>query len=157
MRWAIRSAERPSWRLFDPERKVWQMIGAWPGGGTYAPGLTWTDGVHRFAIQRTDAFKSFLYTTRLGTEFQLSDRWSMSLSAGICQLDPSYQSSNPELIDFANGVSGKFEYRFSSSASVRAGREPAAQALNCNRQISGRAFVPTPSQWGLSLFKSWRF
>jgi len=107
--------------------------------------------------QRSDALKSFLYTTRLGTEFQLSDRWSMSLSAGICQLDPSYQSSNAELLDFANGVSGKFEYRFSSSASVKAGREPSARTLNCNQQISGRAFVPAPSQWGLSLFKSWRF
>ena len=107
--------------------------------------------------QRSDAFKSFLYTTRLGTEFQLSDRWSMSLSAGICQLDPSYQNSNAELLDFANGVSGKFEYRFSPTASLKAGREPSARTLNCNQQISGRAFVPTPSQWGLSLFKSWRF
>ena len=81
----------------------------------------------------------------------------MSLSAGICQLDPSYNTNNAELLDFANGVSGKFEYRFSPTASLKAGREPSARTLNCNQQISGRAFVPTPSQWGLSLFKSWRF
>src|SRR5204862_6434739 len=69
--------------------------------------------------QRSDAFKTFLYTTRLGTEFQLSDRWSMSLSAATCQLDPSYQNTNAELIDFANGVSAKFEDRFSPAAALK--------------------------------------
>ena len=36
-------------------------------------------------------------------------------------------------------------------------REPEASALNCGKSITGRAFIPTPGQWGLSLSKSWRF
>lgn len=38
-------------RTFDPERKVWQMIGSTSTGGPIQPGLTWSDGRHVFAIQ----------------------------------------------------------------------------------------------------------
>jgi len=40
-----------TYRIFDEERKVWQMYGTWPGSGEIEPGLTWSDGVSRFAIQ----------------------------------------------------------------------------------------------------------
>ena len=39
-------------RTFDPERKVWQMIGSSSEGGAIQPGLTWSDGTYRFALQR---------------------------------------------------------------------------------------------------------
>jgi hypothetical protein len=42
-----------TYRIFDAERKVWQMYGTWPGSGEIEPGLTWSDGVSRFAIQRS--------------------------------------------------------------------------------------------------------
>jgi hypothetical protein len=29
------------------------MFGTWPGSGAMEPGLTWSDGVSRFAIQRS--------------------------------------------------------------------------------------------------------
>lgn len=41
-----------TYRIFDPERKVWQMIGASSRGGDIQPGLTWSDGGHRYVIQR---------------------------------------------------------------------------------------------------------
>jgi Domain of unknown function (DUF4440) len=41
-----------TYRVFDAERKVWHMFGTWPGSGQIQPGLTWSDGVSRFAIQR---------------------------------------------------------------------------------------------------------
>jgi hypothetical protein len=40
-----------TYRVFDSERKVWHMFGTWPGSGEIQPGLTWSDGVSRFAIQ----------------------------------------------------------------------------------------------------------
>lgn len=40
-----------TYRTFDPERKVWQMIGARSAGGEFAPGLTWAKGDERFGIQ----------------------------------------------------------------------------------------------------------
>jgi hypothetical protein len=42
-----------TYRVFDAERKVWQMIGASSYGGAVQPGLTWSDGKDRFAIQRS--------------------------------------------------------------------------------------------------------
>ena len=41
-----------------------------------------------------------------------------------------------------------------TSQSLKAGKEPSAAV--CGRPTTGRV-VATPSQWGLSLFKTWRF
>jgi hypothetical protein len=41
-----------TYRTFDPERKVWQMLGASSYGGEVQPGLTWSDDKYRYAIQR---------------------------------------------------------------------------------------------------------
>jgi ketosteroid isomerase-like protein len=39
-------------RTFDPQAKVWRMVGmSTDGGGEFALGLTWTDGKDRFGIQ----------------------------------------------------------------------------------------------------------
>ena len=110
----------------------------------------------------SNQFRSFLYSTRLGGEKQISDKLFLSFSTGLCQLsgdvrgDPSQQGLN----GFVNAIEGKLEYRFPVSAperlSLRAGREPAASALRCNAG-SVRGFVATPQQWGLSLFRSWSF
>lgn len=39
-------------RTFEPKRRVWQMIGSSSSGGVIQPGLTWSDGADRYAIQR---------------------------------------------------------------------------------------------------------
>lgn len=41
-----------TYRTFDPQKKVWQMHGTSPNGGEVQPGLTWSDGTNRYAIQR---------------------------------------------------------------------------------------------------------
>ena len=113
------------------------------------------------ASSASNQFRSFLYSTRLGGEKQISDKLFLSFSTGLCQLsgdasDPSQQGLN----GFVNSIEGKLEYRFPVAAperlSLRAGREPAASALRCNAG-SVRGFVATPQQWGLSLFRSWSF
>ncbi|HEX7939656.1 MAG TPA: nuclear transport factor 2 family protein [Gemmatimonadaceae bacterium] len=40
-----------TYRVYDPQRKVWQMMGSSSKGGRVQPGLTWSDGVNRLAIQ----------------------------------------------------------------------------------------------------------
>ena len=110
----------------------------------------------------SNQFRSFLYSTRLGGEKQISDKLFLSFSAGLCQLsgDVRGDQSQQGLNGFVNAIEGKLEYRFPVSAperlSLRAGREPAASALRCNAG-SVRGFVATPQQWGLSLFRSWSF
>ncbi len=97
-------------------------------------------------------------TTRVGGEWQVSSNVYASLSTGLCQLSGSNTSpGGSDLENLTKGLSGKLEYRFNQSTALKAGREPEASALNCGKSVTGRAFIPTPSQWGLSLFKSWRF
>ena len=104
---------------------------------------------------------SFLSTTRVGGEKQISDRLFLSFSTGLCQLAGSSQSSEQGLKGFGNAIEGKLEYRFPLAGpdrfALRAGREPAASALRCNAGGDVRGFVQTPQQWGLSLFRSWSF
>jgi translocation and assembly module TamB len=104
---------------------------------------------------------SFLSTTRLGGEKQISDRLFLSFSTGLCQLPGANPNSEQGLKGFGNAIEGKLEYRFPLAGpdrlSLRAGREPSASALRCNASGDVRGFVQTPQQWGLSLFRSWSF
>jgi hypothetical protein len=104
---------------------------------------------------------SFLSTTRVGGEKQISDRLFLSFSTGLCQLPGANPSSEQGLKGFGNAIEGKLEYRFPLAGpdrlSLRAGREPSASALRCNASGDVRGFVQTPQQWGLSLFRSWSF
>lgn len=40
-----------TYRSFDPERKLWRMLGTNSEGGEFALGLTWSDASNRYAIQ----------------------------------------------------------------------------------------------------------
>lgn len=42
-----------TYRAFDPNRKVWQIVGMSSRGGEIQPGLTWSNGTSRFVIQRS--------------------------------------------------------------------------------------------------------
>jgi hypothetical protein len=41
-----------SYRIYDPERRLWQIIGASSNGGAVQLGLTWSDAGNRYVIQR---------------------------------------------------------------------------------------------------------
>ncbi len=106
-------------------------------------------------------FRSILSSTRLGGEKQISDKLFFSFSTGLCQLGGSTADASQQgFTGFVNAIEGKLEYRFPTIApdklALRAGREPAAAALRCSAQ-QVRGFVPTPEQWGFSLFRSWSF
>ncbi|MGH7636585.1 MAG: hypothetical protein ACREOK_02955, partial [Gemmatimonadaceae bacterium] len=90
---------------------------------------------------------------RLGGEKQITDNLFVSLSTGLCPFDPGRSDDSQEL--FLKGLSGKIEYRLSRDASIKAGKEPSTGV--CRQGGSLGRVVDAPSQWGLSLFKSWRF
>lgn len=56
-----------TYRTFDPQRKVWQMIGSSSQGGEIEPGLTWSDGSYRYAIQRNHGVLSRIRYLSIGT------------------------------------------------------------------------------------------
>lgn len=98
-------------------------------------------------------FGDFFWTSRLGGEKQLTENLFVSLSTGLCPFDPDRRADSDDL--FLQGLSGKIEYRLSRDASIRAGKEPSATVCRTSGSL-GRV-VEAPSQWGLSLFKTWRF
>jgi len=97
-------------------------------------------------------WENMLYTTRIAGDYQLSENFFFSWSTGgLCRFAETNANATPDYL------SGKLEYRISSSTAVRASREPQTSALTCGRSVTGRGFSNTPSQWGVSLSKSWRF
>jgi translocation and assembly module TamB len=127
--------------------------------GSLFGNLQITPGAYNYSSDNTkQSLTALLYTTRVGREWQLSENAFASVSTGLCQLNRTNATSGQDdLAKLADGLSAKLEYRLSPSMALKAGREPAASALNCGNAVSGRAFIPTPQQWGFSLFKSWRF
>ena len=94
--------------------------------------------------------RELISRSRLGAEARIKNTdVFVSVSTPLCF---GSQDSQDDLFQY--GLSGKIEWRFSRDASIQAGREPGA--LVCGRTYSGRV-VATPAQWGLSLFRSWRF
>ena len=97
--------------------------------------------------ENRNLFYDVVRTTRLGAERQIKDKLYVSLSAPVCSLTPEGDENA------FTGLSGKLEFRFNANSSIRAGKEPSS--IMCGRTAS--RVVPTPSQWGVAFFKSWRF
>ena len=98
-----------------------------------------------------------VYTSRLGGEKQIGENWFVSLSSGLCQLNPQRQATDdPALEAFVSQLAWRLEYRFPQSVTIQAGREPSRSAYDCNRSTV-RGVVNTPAQWAFSLSRSWRF
>jgi len=91
---------------------------------------------------------------RLGGEKQIRDNLFFSLSTGLCALNK--EASSTQGMGFMDGLAGSLEYRF-PRFSLQVGREPPASALSCGNTARSRGVIPTPSQWGVSLSRSWRF
>jgi translocation and assembly module TamB len=109
--------------------------------------------------QVASVFKS----TRVGGEKQISDRFFLSFSTGLCPVFSSgADDPNAGLKGLGNSIEGKVEYRFplagADRLSLRAGLDPSAGSLRCSATTSTlRGFAATPQQWGFSLFRSWSF
>jgi len=104
----------------------------------------------------TTKFSDVLWSSRLGVEKQLTQNLFASVSTGICQLSGDPGSTQSAWDGWRQSLSGKIEWRLSRDASIKAGKEPSG-ALVCRPGSAMGSVVERPSQWGLSLFKTWRF
>ena len=100
---------------------------------------------------RSDPYQDILRTARIGAEKQVGNNLFVSVSAGLCPIT----QQNQEQFNWLNTLGWKVEYRFQPTLSLQAGLEPSSSARTCQTEIRG--LVPTPRQWGLSLFRTWRF
>lgn len=103
------------------------------------------------------ASQGILAGTRLGVGKQLSDRVFVSANAGLCQLGNVVGGDRFNALDFAESIGVKVDYRLGGGLALSAGVEPPTAQLYCGRDLATRGFAPTPRQWALDLFRTWRF
>ena len=93
----------------------------------------------------TSSYLSSLFTTRVILGKQLSERWFLGLSTGLCRAN------------FAENLGLRLEYRISSTLTAEGGIEPGSGELACAGTTAARGFQQTPPQLGVDVFRSWRF
>lgn len=106
---------------------------------------TGTIGGEGAAGGSTSSYLSSLFTTRVILGKQLSERWFLGLSTGLCRAN------------FAENLGLRLEYRISSTLSAEGGIEPGSGELGCAGASAARGFQQTPPQLGVDVFRSWRF
>lgn len=125
------------------------IMGSWAEFVTVRPAPADASAVNSGFLQE---FDNYLLSTRFGAERQLTDKLFFSISTNACAIASDQYSTDA----FLDNLSGKIEWRLSRDASVRAGKEPSEMSLLCGSSRQ-RSVIRAPSQWGLSLFKTWRF
>jgi translocation and assembly module TamB len=102
---------------------------------------------------------SVLSGARLRGSGQLTERLFLRIDAGLCQVG-QLVGSGTETFDpvaLADAVGVKVDWRISDVFAISAGMEPSTSALLCASGASARGFAPTPRQWGVDFFRTWRF
>jgi autotransporter translocation and assembly factor TamB len=106
---------------------------------------TGTIGGEGSARGSTSSYLSSLFTTRVILGKQLTERWFLGLSTGLCRAN------------FAENLGLRLEYRISSTLTAEGGIEPGSGELACAGTTAARGFQQTPPQLGVDVFRSWRF
>ncbi|CAN5718662.1 hypothetical protein BH23GEM1_BH23GEM1_05880 [soil metagenome] len=106
---------------------------------------TGTIGGEGSAGGSTSSYLSSLFTTRVILGKQLSERWFLGLSTGLCRAN------------FAENLGLRLEYRISTTLSAEGGIEPGSGELACAGTTAARGFQQTPPQLGVDVIRSWRF
>jgi hypothetical protein len=93
----------------------------------------------------SSSYLNTLYNTRVILGKQLSERWYVGLSTGLCRAS------------FTESLGLHLEYRLSQTYFAQGGIEPGSGDVACVGTTTARTFQQTPPQLGMDLFRSWRF
>lgn len=95
---------------------------------------------------------------RLGVGRQLGDRTFISANTGLCQVGSLLGSSSSANLSLVESIGVKLDYRVNDNVGLSGGFEPSTNAVLCTSALTQtRRFAPTPPQWGLDIFRTWRF
>ena len=115
-------------------------------------------GLDVYAGRIRDVGTNILSGTRFNCAKQVSEKAFVRLDYGLCQVGQLLgggSSSDP--LTFADALGFKFDYRLATGVTASIGMDPATSALLCTRDSNARGFAPTPRQFGIDLFRLWRF
>jgi translocation and assembly module TamB len=109
--------------------------------------------------QTRGAAAGVLSGARFNCARQVGDRTLIHLDYGLCQVGQLVYggASTSDPLTYADAIGVKVDYQLNTSLTLSGGMEPATQAVLCTRDASARGFAPTPRQFGLDLFRVWRF
>lgn len=136
------------------------VLGGKVAGGLCDDAQLTTAGLDAYQGSARDVGGSILSGSRFNCAKQVGDRAFVRLDAGLCgvgQLVSQNSGGNPLSLGDALGV--KFDYLLGRGFSASLGVEPPTSATLCSSDAtnSARGFVPTPRQFGVDLFRAWRF
>jgi translocation and assembly module TamB len=88
---------------------------------------------------------------------QLGDKLFLRLDYGLCQVGQLVGGGGGDPLTFADAIGVKLDYQLTSALTVSGGVEPPTRAVLCANDASARGFAPTPRQFGVDLFRLWRW
>ena len=106
-----------------------------------------------------DVSGGILSGARINCARQFGDKVVVRLDYGLChvgQLVGGGTGTSDPLM-FADAIGVKVDYQLTSVLTLSGGIEPPTSAVLCTPNASARGFAPTPRQFGVDLFRVWRF
>ena len=89
---------------------------------------------------------------------QVGDRTLLRLDYGLCQVGQLVGGGGlGDPLTYTDAIGLKVDYQLNASLTLSGGMEPPTSAVLCTPNASARGFAPTPRQFGLDLFRVWRF
>jgi translocation and assembly module TamB len=118
-----------------------------------------TTGLEQYQGAFRDVGGGILSGTQFNCARQLGEKLFLRLDYGLCQVGQIVGggSGTSDPLTFADAIGVKLDYQISSALTLSGGVEPPTSAVLCTRDASARGFAPTPQQFGVDLFRTWRF
>ena len=135
------------------------QFGAGNTGGLCDDAQLSTTGLEQYQGYFRDVGGGILSGTQFNCARQLGDKFFLRLDYGLCQVGQIVGggSGTSDPLTFADAIGVKLDYEISSALTLSGGMEPPTHAVLCTRDASARGFAPTPQQFGVDLFRLWRF
>jgi translocation and assembly module TamB len=127
-------------------------------GGVFTTFQVQTGGAIDPALAQAQANQSYqnaLLSTRIGAGKQIGPRTFVSADYGFCGNSRTSTSSTD--LNPADQLGVRIEQQLTPKLSLDASSQPGTQYTFCTGDTPAAGFITTPRQYGLDLFRTWRF
>ncbi len=156
------AAQNSDYYASTAARVLLSSLGSWAGGkaagGLCDDAVLSTSGADQSQRGLANLGSSILEGVRFNCAKQVGAKAFVRLDAGLCQVGQFVSGGGGgSAAALANSIGVKLDYLMRPTLTVSAGVEPPTSAVLCSQNVNARGFVPTPQQFGLDLFRAWRF
>ena len=132
-----------------------QSLGSWLDVFQFQLGTSGSASGGTAQTSSGNQFSQYLFGSTIGAEKQFSNNLFLSVNTGLCQFTGN--TNNP--ININTLVGAQVEYRFKPTFSTRVAYDPPTYGKtgSCGSGQSIIGLVPTPPQFSLGFFHTWRF